>query len=302
MSRSRSLDGVLLVDKPAGITSAGVVREIKRRVDVAKVGHLGTLDPFATGLLPLALGEGSKVVPFLNQEEKAYDGVICLGRATNTLDATGETTETARVPPLDARLLESIATRFRGEIEQVPPMFSALKRAGVPLYKLARKGVEVDLAPRRVEIVSLSLAPVGPETIALSVRCSKGTYVRALARDIARALETVGHLATLRRTAFGPFDVSRAAPLAALAAASLLPLLTPREALDPMPELFAAEELVADVRRGEQRGLAALSPPDPSTPAAKLIGPGGDLVAVVIAEQGEWRLARVLAAPSLDRA
>jgi tRNA pseudouridine55 synthase len=296
MSRNRSLDGVLLVDKPAGITSAGVVREIKRRLDVAKVGHLGTLDPFATGLLPLALGEGSKVVPFLNQEEKAYDGVICLGRATNTLDATGETTETASVPPLDARLLESIATRFRGQIEQVPPMFSALKRAGVPLYKLARKGVEVALVARRVEIVSLSLAPAGPETIALSVRCSKGTYVRSLARDIARALETVGHLATLRRTAFGPFDVSRAAPLAALAVASLLPLLTPREALDPMPELFAGEELVADVRRGEQRGLARLSPPDPSTPAAKLIGPGGDLVAVVTAEQGQWRLARVLAA------
>src|SRR5438552_13396906 len=216
MSGSRSLDGVLLVDKPAGITSAGVVREIKRRLDVAKVGHLGTLDPFATGLLPLALGEGSKVVPFLNQEEKAYEGVICLGRATNTLDATGETTETARVPPLDARLLESIATRFRGAIEQVPPMFSALKRAGVPLYKLARKGVEVDLAPRRVEILSLSLAPAGPETIALSVRCSKGTYVRSLARDIAKALETVRHLATLRRTGFGPFELSWARPLAAL--------------------------------------------------------------------------------------
>src|SRR5436853_7101338 len=115
---SRRLDGILLVDKPPGITSAGVVGQVKRRLRADKVGHLGTLDPFATGLLPLALGEGSKVVPFLNQEEKAYEGVICLGRATNTLDATGETTETAEVPPLDARRPEWIDTRFRGGIEQ----------------------------------------------------------------------------------------------------------------------------------------------------------------------------------------
>jgi len=301
MSGNSSLDGILLVDKPAGITSAGVVREVKRRLDVAKVGHLGTLDPFATGLLPLALGEGSKVVPFLNQEEKSYVGIIGLGRGTNTLDATGDTTETAAIPALDASRLESIAARFRGEVEQVPPMFSALKRAGVPLYKLARRGVEVDLEPRRVRIVALSLTVAGPETIALSVRCSKGTYVRSLARDVATALETVGHLASLRRTGFGPFDVSRAVPLAALLASPELPLLSPRAALDPMTELFIGADLVAEVRRGEQRGLAGLSLPAPSCPAAKLIGPGGDLVAVITAEGGGWRLARVLAAPSLDR-
>src|SRR5438552_14686275 len=118
MSGSRSLDGVLLVDKPAGITSAGVVREIKRRLDVAKVGHLGTLDPFASGLLPLALGEGAKVVPYLNQEEKAYVGTIVLGRATDTLDSTGETTDSAPVPALAASVLAETARKFRGEIEQ----------------------------------------------------------------------------------------------------------------------------------------------------------------------------------------
>jgi len=297
----RHLDGILLVDKPAGITSAGVVREVKRRLDVAKVGHLGTLDPFATGLLPLALGEGSKVVPFLNQEHKAYEGVIALGRATNTLDATGETTEEAAVPALDAAVLAEVAARFRGDIDQVPPMFSALKRAGVPLYTLARRGVEVDLEPRRVRILELSLAPAGAQGIALSVRCSKGTYVRSLARDIALAFETVGHLQTLRRTAFGYFDVARARPLAELTPSGTLPLLTPREALEPMLELAADDKLISELRRGEQRGLAVLAPSDPSRPTAKLVGPRGSLVAIIVNERGRWRLARVLAEQSLDR-
>jgi tRNA pseudouridine55 synthase len=294
MTPNRRLDGILLIDKPAGITSAGVVREVKRRLRVAKVGHLGTLDPFATGLLPLALGEGSKVVPFLNQEDKAYEGLISLGRATDTLDATGETTEIAEVPSFDVAWLEAVAERFRGDISQVPPMFSALKRSGVPLYELARRGIEVDREPRRVHIHELSLAPAGPQTIRLSVRCSKGTYVRSLARDVATAMQTIGHLASLRRVAFGRFDVGRALALDRLSL-SALPLLTPRQALDPMPELCVDELLVAELRRGEQRGLARLAS---SSPTAKLIGPDGELVAIVVAEHGEWRLARVLAVVS----
>jgi tRNA pseudouridine55 synthase len=166
------LDGILLVDKPADITSAGVVREVKRRLRVAKIGHLGTLDPFATGLLPLALGEGTKVVSFLSQGEKSYVGIIALGRLTDTLDATGEVVARATVPSLAAGILEEVARQFRGTIEQVPPMFSALKRGGIPLYELARKGVDVDREPRQVHIESLSLSVASAEEISITVRCS----------------------------------------------------------------------------------------------------------------------------------
>jgi len=287
-----SLDGILLVDKPAGITSAGVVREVKRRLRVAKIGHLGTLDPFATGLLPLALGEAAKIVPYLNQETKAYEGTIALGRTTNTLDSTGETTETAPVPPFDEVTLRSVSDRFRGTIEQVPPMFSALKRSGVRLYELARQGIEVEIEPRTVAIELFSLVPASADLLMLRVRCSKGTYVRSLARDIARALGTVGHLASLRRTAFGRFDVDEAIPLDGISPAAHL--LAPRDALAGMREFSVADALVADLRHGEQRGLAAL-PAGGDGDTAKVIGPDGALVAVVCAAGSRWRLLRVLA-------
>ena len=299
MSRNRaSLDGILLIDKPAGLTSAGVVREVKRRLGVSKVGHLGTLDPFATGLLPLAIGEGAKTVPFLNRERKAYTGTITLGRATNTLDSTGETTETAAVSPLTTERLEEAAKRFRGEIEQIPPMFSALKRSGVPLYKLARKGVELELDPRKVRIDSLSLAFATDGALALSVRCSKGTYVRSLARDIARALGTVGHLSSLRRTEFGPFELSNAVPLDGVSAAVTLPIVTPREALAGMRELEAGERLVGEIRLGQQWGLAGLADARAPDEIAKVVSPRGELVAIVTAGAGGWRILRVFPEPA----
>jgi tRNA pseudouridine55 synthase len=287
-------DGILLVDKPAGVTSAGVVREVKRRLGGPKVGHLGTLDPFATGLLPLALGEGAKIVPFLNQEEKAYTGTISLGQATNTLDATGETTEEAAVPSLTAEAIENATSRFRGDIEQVPPMFSALKRDGERLYDLARRGVELELAPRKVRIRSLELKRVDSRTLHLSVRCSKGTYVRSLARDIARALGTVGHLSSLRRTGFGTFDVSRAMPLDSVSASASLPILGPREALAGVRELEASDLLVEQIRRGQQYALAAFPTPNRPDEVAKVIGPSGELVAMIEGRGSGWRIVRVL--------
>lgn len=292
---SRSgLDGILLIDKPDGLTSAGVVREVKRRLGGVKVGHLGTLDPFATGLLPLALGEGSKIVPFLNQEGKAYTGTIVLGRATDTLDATGETTTTAGVAPFDDVQLAAVAADFLGEIEQIPPMFSALKRAGTPLYELARKGVSLDLEPRTVRVEALWLASAGPQTLAISVSCSKGTYVRSLARDIARALGTVGHLASLRRTGFGSFEVTAAVPLESIGSGGL-PLLSPRDALAGMSELSVDDRLVNEVRRGQQAGLVSLPAARDPQEVAKLVDRRGDLVAIVAASGPSWRILRVLA-------
>jgi len=285
--------GILLVDKPAGLTSAGVVREVKRRLGGAKVGHLGTLDPFATGLLPLAIGEGAKVVPFLNQEEKSYSGTIALGNATDTLDSTGRTTETAPVPPLTQATVDEIAGRFLGEIAQVPPAFSALKRGGVPLYRLARRGVELEVEPRRVSIASLSLALIGPQSLSLSVRCSKGTYVRSLARDLALALGTVGHLSALRRTAFGMFRVSEAVPLESVLGAGDLPVLSPRQALGRMRELQASEGLAREIRAGRQGALASLEPAEAAEEVAKVVGPDGELVAVVGVRLGAWKILRV---------
>lgn len=287
------LGGILLVDKPAGITSAGVVREVKRRLAVDKIGHLGTLDPFATGLLPLAIGEGAKVVPFLNQEEKAYDGEIALGRATDTLDSTGRTTETVEVGALGQERLDEVAARFRGEIDQIPPMFSALKRDGVPLYELARRGAHVELAPRRVHIRSLSLSLAPGSAVFLSVRCSKGTYVRSLARDIARALGTVGHLSSLRRTEFGRFRVTEAIPLQAVADSAAGSILTPRDALIGIRELGVDGRLADEIRLGQQRGLGLLPPAKEPKEVAKLVGPGGELVAIVGAQAPGWKILRV---------
>jgi tRNA pseudouridine55 synthase len=291
--RESSLDGILPIDKPAGLTSADVVRVVKRRLGLAKIGHLGTLDPFATGLLPLAIGEGVKVVPFLNQERKAYSGTITLGRTTDTLDATGETTETAVVPPLTTEQLTEAAKRFCGEIEQIPPMFSALKRSGVPLYKLARKGVDLELQPRRVRIDSLSLTLTRDGALAVSVHCSKGTYIRSLARDVARALGTVGHLSSLRRTEFGHFLISNAVPLDAVSGDVQLPITTPRMALAGMRELLVDDRLAAEVRLGQQGGLAQVGNALATGELAKLVGRRGELVAIVVAETGRWKICRV---------
>ena len=285
-------DGILLVDKPADVTSAGVVREVKRRLRVAKVGHLGTLDPFATGLLPLALGEGTKVVSFLSQEKKSYVGVIALGRLTDTLDATGEVVARGAIPSLAAGILEEVARRFRGTIEQVPPMFSALKRGGIPLYELARKGVDIDREPRQVHIESLSLTMASAEEIAISVRCSKGTYVRSLACDVAEALGTVGHLASLRRTTFGSFEVGSAISLGNVTADGELPILSPRVALAGLREIAIDAQLATRIRRGQQAAVASLSAlPSPSEIAKVLCGE--ELVALLGEDEGRWCIQRV---------
>lgn len=293
MRSSRPSDGVLLVDKPAGMTSAGVVREVKRRLGATKVGHLGTLDPFATGLLPLAIGEGTKVVAVLSQGDKSYTGVIALGQSTDTLDSTGEVVETAAVPALSDDVLEAAARRFRGAVEQVPPMFSALKRAGVPLYELARKGVDVEREARRVHIESLTLALVSAVEISLSMRCSKGTYVRSLARDVAAALGTVGHLASLRRTGFGSFDVASAISLDDVDAAAELPILPPRIALAGLRELEADAGTAARIRCGQQAAAASLPAAPKRMEVAKVLDGRGNLVALVGESDGQWRIERV---------
>lgn len=290
-----TLDGILLVDKPEGMTSATVVREVKRRLRPTKIGHLGTLDPFATGLLPLCLGEGAKIVPFLNEEGKGYEGTMRLGIATDTLDPTGIEVARAPVPDLDETTLARTAVSFCGVSTQVPPMFSALKRDGVRLYDLARQGIEVEREARRISIERFEVRRLGEDHIGFAVDGSKGMYVRTLAADFARALGTVGHLERLRRTRFGTFSVAEAVALEALQpenAASFL--LAPRAALGRLRELAVAPDLERKVRMGQQWALGGLPLPETATEVAKLISADEGLIGIVAAAGHGWRIVRLL--------
>ena len=254
------MDGIILIDKPDGPTSAEVVRQVKYRVKPARVGHLGTLDPFATGVLPILVGEGTKLAPFLHEGEKYYEGLIALGTETDTLDRTGEVVRTAPVPEIGADQLAAIAARFTGTVTQTPPIFSAIKRGGVPLYKLARRGEEVaPPPPRDVQIERLELAVEGPGTIRFSLVCSPGTYIRSLARDIGIALESAGHLAALRRTRTGLFAIENARPLAVVLAAleqgDTGCLIGLREAVPDLPEVDVDASIEKRLRNGDSRAL-----------------------------------------------
>jgi tRNA pseudouridine55 synthase len=209
---SMPMDGLLLIDKPAGITSFGVVRRVKKALQVKKVGHLGTLDPFATGLLPLALGEATKLTQFLLDEPKTYLATLKLGVETDTQDLTGKITAESDYLPAAEEVL-SAACSFVGEIDQVPPMYSAVHYQGERLYKLARRGEAVEAAPRKVTIYRLAIKDVALPRVTLEVECSKGTYVRTLAHDLGRALGCGAHLISLTRLAVGPFRLEEALAL-----------------------------------------------------------------------------------------
>lgn len=296
------MTGILLVDKPEDVSSAGVIRALKARLGPAKVGHLGTLDPFASGLLPLCLGEATKIARYLLVEHKAYTGTIHLGAATDTLDRTGKVLEQAPVPALTANALAAVARRFTGRQQQVPPMYSALKRDGVPLYKLARRGVEVERPARTVEITALELTLRDAARVDFQVACSKGTYVRVLAADIGRALGTVAHLEALRRTRVGTFrieDASTLAGLLALPADAPLPLVPVRTALADHAALAVSREGLLRLRRGQQDPLARLRAPERAGETALVVDDLGNVAALIEAAGAPpaWRLARLLNEP-----
>ena len=236
----RALDGVLLLDKPAGITSNTAVQRVRRMYSAAKAGHTGTLDPLATGLLPICLGEATKFSHLLLEATKAYLATIRLGVTTTTGDLEGEVTGRISVA-VEKRDVEKVLPLFIGEILQTPPMYSAIKRNGQPLYKLARAGKELPREPRQVVISDLKMHGMEEEEIEISLICSKGTYVRVLAEDIGRKLGCGACLSRLRRTAVGDFSLSTGA----VTFEQLEPLtLGGREAL-----LLPADALVAALPR-----------------------------------------------------
>ncbi len=280
------MNAIVLVDKPAGISSADVVRRIKSRVKPARVGHLGTLDPFATGLLPIMIGEATKLAPFIDGGDKTYAGLIRLGTETDTLDRDGAVVCSAEVPALSPERIEEVAARFTGMIDQVPPVYSAIKRAGVPLYRLARRGEDVEPPEvRRVEIkrLELSLDAHSAGALRFLAVCTPGTYARALARDIGIALGTVAHLEELRRTRNGTFSITDASPLPDVLAAldsnaPIPPMLTLRAALPDTPELTVDGIIEARLRNGDSRALDSLAPP--TAELFKVISTRGDLIAI----------------------
>jgi tRNA pseudouridine55 synthase len=251
---ARRLDGVLLLDKPRGLGSNAALQAVKRLYAAAKAGHAGTLDPLASGLLPILFGEATKFSALALEADKAYEARARLGATTSTGDAEGEILE-RRPCNVHAQDLEPVLARFRGEIEQVPPMHSALKRDGRPLYALAREGREVPRAARRVQVYALEQTGFDGEHLDLRVRCSKGTYIRTLVEDIGRALGCGAHLAALRRTAAARFRVEDAAALEALqredAAARDRRLLPVTCLLAGLPAVELPQALAARFQQGQ---------------------------------------------------
>ena len=250
-------DGVILIDKEGGRTSFDMVRQVRRFSGIKKVGHAGTLDPFATGLLIVMLGEGTKLSPYLTAGEKTYQATMRLGVETDTLDLTGEIVKRSEVPELGPRLLRQAVLEFVGEIEQVPPQFSAVNCNGRRAYSFAREGIRIDLQKRKIRIRSLEITSVDLPDVAISVACSSGTYIRSLAADLGKRLGPGAHLTSLRRLKSGTFDVRDALGLKELESLSkdsvfqekVIPL---SEALPDMLEIRVDDLMARKIRNGYQ--------------------------------------------------
>jgi tRNA pseudouridine55 synthase len=280
--------GLVLVDKPAGLTSHDVVARVRRATRTKRVGHTGTLDPFATGLLVVLISRGTRLIPYVDGEPKVYEATIRFGAETDTDDATGRVTREA-APPSDVAMAEGIA-RLTGTIEQLPPDYSAKQVGGRRAYDAARRGAPLALEPVRVTVHEWTLIGRDANDLRVRITCGGGTYIRALARDLGRYTDSAAHLATLRRTRSGPFDVTRAASLDAIDAGAfaVAPLIDAVPGLATRP-LDAAE--LGRVAHGN--AIAARDAEAPDTRIA-LLDDAGALVAIAVREGRELRPRLVL--------
>lgn len=300
-SRFQPIDGVLLLNKPAGLTSNQALQRVKRLLGAKKAGHTGSLDPAATGMLPLCFGEATKVCAFLLDADKTYRVTAKLGTATDTGDADGKAVRTADVPELSREDWAVILAGFLGESMQVPPMYSALKKDGKRLYELARKGETVEREPRRIRIDEIELLEAAGQRLVFRVRCSKGTYVRSLVEDIAARAGTVAHTARLHRETVGDFDpagmldLEGAEAIVEAGPAGLLEQLLPADrALASLPAVSLPADAAARFRHGQ--AVAAASPENAGF--TRVYGPGGDedfLGVGDLSAAGELRPKRVFA-------
>ena len=297
--RDEGPSGFLVVDKPSGWTSHDVVDRARRWLGTRRVGHLGTLDPLATGVLPLAVRDATKLVPFVEGGRKRYEALLALGSETDTLDADGrETARYAGELPGEEAVRAALAD-FLGESLQVPPMYSAVKQGGVPLHRLARRGAEVERTPRPVTIHALALRAFAPPQLALEVECSAGTYIRVLAADLGRRLGCLAHVAALRRTQSGPFGMASAHSVDALDAASdagrAADRLLPPVAVLGLPLLPLEPEAARRVGHGGSLRAAGL--PEGAGRGARFaaVDASGRLLAVLeLSPDGSLRPLRVL--------
>ena len=245
------MNGFLVVDKPRGVTSFDVVRTVRRALKVRRVGHCGTLDPMATGVLPVAVGEATRLVEFVMDGEKIYRGTLKLGETTDTQDAEGTILSSSAIDGVDRGQIEDAIVTLLGPIQQLPPMYSALKRDGVPLYELARKGVEVERALRSIEIYRFELCSVDLPFVTFEVTCSKGTYVRTLAHDLGARLGCGAHLTALRRLKSGAFCEGEAVPLERLRCEpETVHLLPVSAALAALPVLALSADALLRLKNG----------------------------------------------------
>ena len=302
-----ALNGFLNVDKPPGMTSFDVVRRVRRAGQTRRVGHTGTLDPIATGVLPIAVGEATKLVDELMGAPKRYRGVITLGAETDTYDADGEVVASADAAAVTSADVERALAPFRGEIMQTPPAYSAVKRAGVPAYKAARSGRPHALEPRPVTVHSLTLVSIEGPDVTVEVECSKGFYMRSLAHDVGRSLGVGGHLSRLQRTAVGRFEIEAASSLdeveRRLKQDDVETLLhAPDAVLCDWPALILGASSVGAVRHGRdvRPAAAALRRAGHEGERARGYGEDGRLIALLEATAipGAWHPYRVFVSRS----
>jgi tRNA pseudouridine55 synthase len=277
-------DGLIIVNKPEGWTSHDVVNKMRGIVGTRRVGHLGTLDPIATGVLPLMIGQATKLARFWEKSDKTYEAVVRFGFATTTYDREGDPTTALMDPVISAEILELCLVKFRGEIEQTPPPICAKKVSGVRAYKLNRRSVAVELAPVRVSIYELTVAAIESPRVRLALRCSSGTYVRSIAHELGASLGYGAHLESLVRIRSGPFRIEQSHTLEQL---QLLreegrleeALVSPTELLPDFPPVFVDDLTVRQIRQGRDFSVSPFRT-DSGTKHVKAIGPDGKLIAI----------------------
>jgi tRNA pseudouridine55 synthase len=298
----RAIDGILLLDKPGGMSSNAALQKVRYLLRAKKGGHTGSLDPLATGLLPLCFGQATKVSGFLLDADKRYRVLIRLGKTTTTGDREGEVLETRPFDHVSRPQVEAALADFRGEIKQVPPMYSALKHQGQRLYQLARQGVEVERPARTVHIYDLTLVDFTSGRVELDVHCSKGTYVRSLAEDLGETLGCGAHVEELRRTGLGPFDAGRMLTLSQIEAltadgadalgAALLPV---DRALEGWPAVELGQDAAFYIRQGQ----AVFCAQGPAGGLVRIYGPGSAFIGMgEVLDDGRLTPKRLLSQPA----
>ena len=245
------MNGVLILDKPKGITSQKAVSEVNKIIKAKRAGHTGTLDPFATGVLPICFNKATKIIPYMKNDFKKYDALIHLGISTDTLDSTGQVTKERDPGILNKNTITDAFSKYKGKINQIPPMFSAIKKDGVRLYKLARRGIEVQRAPREVTIKEIELLDYKPPFIRFMVECSRGTYIRVLAADISNDLGCAGHLEELRRIESDGFSIDEALTIEDIKSGHF-ELTSLKDVLSHMKEVNVSSDLACQIRQGKQ--------------------------------------------------